>query len=334
MEYRQAHFLEAHRRTMPAHSFEPIRGIFERFSFSSPNLENHLGDPIEREIVVHIPPNPGGPMPCIIYLAPFTGTGFARANWKAFAETLPQRHERLVREGKMSPSILVMPDTFTSLGGNQFVDAETMGKWGTWLREDLRSELDSRYKISGYGLVGKSSGGYGALVRGMLDDCWDAVACHSGDCGFELLFGIEMATTLTEIMPHGGVDKFLQYVKQTSSLKGDDFHTLMMLAMAATYSDGTLPVDENCKFDDEKWAEWKSWDPLTMIEEHQNLPPCWIDVGDSDQYNIQYGLRQLHKRMTELDIEHEWEEFPGTHSGIDHRLDLSLPWIASQICNN
>ena len=319
---------------MPAHSFEPIRGNFERFSFSSSNLNNQLGDPIEREVLVHIPPNSNGPMPCIIYLAPFTGTGFARANWKAFAETLPQRHERLVKEGKMPPSILVMPDTFTSLGGNQFIDSETMGKWGSWLREDLRSELDSRFNISGYGLVGKSSGGYGALVRGMLDDCWDAIACHSGDCGFELLFGIEMATTLTEIMPHGGPEQFLEYVKQTSSLKGDDFHTLMMLAMAATYSDGTLPVDENCKFDDEKWAEWKSWDPLTMIEEHQDLPPCWIDVGDSDQYNIQYGLRQLHKRMTELEIKHEWEEFPGTHSGIDHRLDLSLPWIASQIRNN
>ena len=319
---------------MPAHSFEPIRGIFERFSFSSPNLDNQLGDPIEREVVVHIPPNNDGPMPCIIYLAPFTGTGFARANWKAFAETLPQRHERLVREGKMQPSILVMPDTFTSLGGNQFIDSETMGKWGSWLREDLRSELEARYNITGYGLVGKSSGGYGALVRGMLDGCWDAIACHSGDCGFELLFGIEMATTLTEIMPHGGVEQFLEYVRHTTSLKGDDFHTLMMLAMAATYSDGTLPVDENCKFDDEKWAEWKSWDPLTMIEQHQELPPCWIDVGDSDQYNIQYGLRQLHKRMTELEIKHEWEEFPGTHSGIDHRLDLSLPWIASQISND
>ena len=319
---------------MPEHSFEPIRGFFDRFSFSSTNLENQLGDPIEREVVVHIPPNSEGPMPCIIYLAPFTGTGFARANWKAFAETLPQRHERLVKEGKMPPSILVMPDTFTSLGGNQFIDSDTMGKWGSWLKDDLRSELNSRYDISGFGLVGKSSGGYGALVRGMLDDCWNAVACHSGDCGFELLFGIEMATTLTEIMPHGGVEQFLQYVRKSPSLKGDDFHTLMMLAMAATYSDGTLPVNENCKFIDEKWAEWKSWDPLTMIEIHQNLPACWIDVGDSDQYNIQYGLRQLHKRMTELGIKHEWEEFPGTHSGIDHRLDLSLPWIASQISND
>jgi S-formylglutathione hydrolase FrmB len=224
-----------------------------------------------------------------------------------------------------------MPDTFTSLGGNQFIDSEIIGDWGTWLKDDLRNEISSRYNVSGFGLVGKSSGGYGSLVRGMLDDCWNAVACHSGDCGFELLFGIEMGSTLTQINSHGGMSGFLDYVKNSKSLKGDDFHTLMIAAMAATYSDGTLPVDENCIFDDDKWAEWRAWDPLNMIEDHRELPACWIDVGDSDQYNIQYGLRQLHSRMNELQIPHEWEEFPGTHSGIDHRLDLSLPWIANQI---
>ena len=35
--------------------------------------------------------------------------------------------------------------------------------------------------------------------------------------------------------------------------------------------------------------------------------------------------------MTELNVKHVWEEFDGTHSGIDHRLDLSLPWIANKI---
>ena len=318
---------------MPEHSFEPIHGIIERFSFSSANLENSLGDPVNREIMVHIPPNGGGPLPCIIYLAPYTGTGFGRANWKAFAETLPQRHERLVREGKMAPTVLVMPDTFTSLGGNQFIDSEIMGHWGEWLRTDLREQIMQKYDVSGFGLVGKSSGGYGALVRGMLDDCWSAIACHSGDCGFELVFGIEMAAALTHISKHGNKDGFLQYVKECNSLSGDDFHTLMLIAMAATFSDGELPVDSGCRFDEERWAQWKSWDPLNMIEDHHNLPDCWIDVGNKDQYNIQYGLRQLHNRMNELGIKHEWEEFEGTHSGIDHRLDLSLPWVAKQISN-
>ena len=68
-----------------------------------------------------------------------------------------------------------------------------------------------------------------------------------------------------------------------------------------------------------------------MIETNQNLPPIWIDVGNADQYYSQYGLRQLHSTLIELDIEHEWEEFAGTHSGIDHRLDLSLPWLYSHL---
>ncbi len=316
---------------MPEHSFEPIRGSFERFSFTSENLDNSLGDPKEREVVVHIPPGVNGPVPCIVHLAPFTGTGFSRANWKAFGESLPQRIERLIAEGKMAPCILVMPDTFTSLGGNQFVDSDIMGDWGTWLANDLRDQINSRYDVTSFGLFGKSSGGYGSLVRGMLDDCWSAIVCHSGDCGFELLFGSEMASALTAITAHGGEGGFISYIKNSPKMRGDDFHTLMMLAMAATWSDGSLPVDSNCILDENKWSEWTAWDPLNMIEDHQELPPCWIDVGNADQYHIQYGLRRLHARMDELGIPHEWDEFAGTHSGIDHRLDLSLPWLVNQL---
>ena len=81
-----------------------------------------------------------------------------------------------------------MPDTFTSLGGNQFIDSEIMGDWGAWLSTDLISELHSRFNIHSFGLSGFSSGGYGAIVRGMLDSCWKAIVCHSGDCAFPLIF--------------------------------------------------------------------------------------------------------------------------------------------------
>jgi len=128
---------------MPAHQFTPVRGRVERWSFDSNLLENRLGDPTEREVLVHLAPEGleilerGGNLPVVIYLAPFTSSGPQRAGWKAFGETLPQRHERLVSMGKMKPVILVMPDTFTSLGGNQFVDSPVLGKWSTWLAEGL-----------------------------------------------------------------------------------------------------------------------------------------------------------------------------------------------------
>jgi hypothetical protein len=35
--------------------------------------------------------------------------------------------------------------------------------------------------------------------------------------------------------------------------------------------------------------------------------------------------------MLEADIKHHYEEFDGTHSGIDHRLDVSLPYLAKRL---
>jgi len=62
-----------------------------------------------------------------------------------------------------------------------------------------------------------------------------------------------------------------------------------------------------------------------------NLAALWIDCGDKDQYHIQYGSRLLVKRLADLEVEHHWEEFDGTHSGIDHRLDLSLPFLSKAL---
>ena len=176
---------------MPDHAFTPTFGLLDRWSLDSPLLANRLGDPTEREVLVHIAPEgveamaQGKHLGVVIYLAPFTSSGPARAGWKAFAETIPQRHERLVKQGKMDPVILVMPDTFTSLGGNQFVDSPVLGQWSSWLSQALKPAVFERYATNGKAaLVGKSSGGYGAVVNAMLKPgCWDAVACHSGDVG-------------------------------------------------------------------------------------------------------------------------------------------------------
>jgi|TARA_B110000037_G_scaffold197460_1_gene235590 enterochelin esterase-like enzyme len=39
----------------------------------------------------------------------------------------------------------------------------------------------------------------------------------------------------------------------------------------------------------------------------------------------------LHQQLEELGIDHVYEEFDGTHSGIDSRMDISLPWLYSRI---
>ncbi len=335
---------------MPEHSFAPIEGSIERLAIDSDLLHNHLGDPTNREVMVHIPQQglelieQGGKLPVMIYLAPFTSSGLARAGWKAFAETLPQRHERLVKDGKMPPTILVLPDCFTSLGGNQFVDSEILGKWSSWLHKSLKPAIVERYSTNGkFALFGKSSGGYGALHNAILHEGeWNAIASHSGDVGFDVLYRSDFPTTATQINHHGNLDNFLNHVKKCSKLSGDDFHALMICAMAASYdSKGInntgigirLPFNlETCTLDNVAWNNWLAFDPLNSIQNNSNslkvLDLLYIDCGNKDQYGIQYGSRKLIKILQKHGIEHHWEEFDGTHSGIEHRLDISMPMLA------
>lgn len=335
---------------MPSHNFSPITGVLERFSLNSESLTNRLGDPTEREILIHIPKQGFDAMireeklPVVVYLAPYTSSGLGRAGWKSFSETLPQRFERICNEGG-KPAILVLVDSFTSLGGNQFVDSPILGNWAKWLSEDLQEEISNRYPVNGtWKLIGKSSGGYGALMLPMLyPKKWTDISCHSGDCGFDLMFKPLLPETLTRVKKSGGIDRFLGEVKSSKKISGSDFHSLMMLAMAASYapsepSEGSeygieLPVDyHTAELDENAWKEWLRFDPLENVEElvkaYSNLNSVYIDVGIWDQYHIQYGLRRLHKSLIEQGIEkvtdYTYEEFEGTHSGIEDRLDITL----------
>jgi hypothetical protein len=44
-----------------------------------------------------------------------------------------------------------------------------------------------------------------------------------------------------------------------------------------------------------------------------------------------YGARKFSARCEALNIEHEFETFDDTHSGIDYRMDRSLPWLVDKL---
>jgi len=58
------------------------------------------------------------------------------------------------------------------------------------------------------------------------------------------------------------------------------------------------------------------------------LRGIFIDCGWRDQYRIHYGSRLLSQQLSEHRVPHVYEEFDGTHSGIDYRMDRSLPFLA------
>jgi len=173
---------------------------------------------------------------------------------------------------------------------------------------------------------------------------WDAIACHSGDVGFETMFLPTFAETLTHVRRFGGVADYVQHIRDAVSLSGPDFHSLMICAMAASYDPQpptednplgiVLPLDEETAIvEQEAWSRWMNFDPLVMIEsKHDSLAQLkclFIDCGNRDQYHIQYGSRRFVERLTAFNVPHMWEEFDGTHSGIDFRLDSSFSQLSN-----
>ena len=126
---------------MPRHNFKPLKGKIIHHCLSSKHLENNLlGDPTSREVYVYVPEgyeSSKKEYPLFLYLAPFTGSGLKALSWSPFAETLPQRVERLIEEEKMGQAIFVFPDCFTSLGGNQYINSEAMGNWADYIHKDV-----------------------------------------------------------------------------------------------------------------------------------------------------------------------------------------------------
>ena len=63
----------------------------------------------------------------------------------------------------------------------------------------------------------------------------------------------------------------------------------------------------------------------------RRLKALYIDCGEKDQFNLLYGARRFVRRLKELGISHRYEEFPDNHTGVDYRMDESLPFLAQAL---
>ncbi|MCC7083028.1 MAG: hypothetical protein IT530_20370 [Burkholderiales bacterium] len=343
---------------------------------SSILADNPLGDPHVRRLAVWLPAQYDGGarrrFPVLYDLVGFTGSGLAHVAWKPFADNVPERAARLIHERKMAPAIIVFPDCFTALGGNQYVNSPAIGRYADYLVREIVPFVDREFRTLASrehrGCFGKSSGGYGAIIHGMkYAQHWGAIANHSGDAYFELVYGHDWPNTLNELAKHrrpkrsagpydaraeasraglaqglddGRVARFLASAWKNEKLSHAEGHCLMNLCMAATYDpDPGAPNRFRVPFNLEsgerieaRWRRWRANDPINLVARYrknlQRLRGIYVDCGWRDQYHIHYGARILSKRLAEAGIAHRYEEFDDNHSDIDYRMDVSLPFLA------
>jgi len=336
---------------MALHNFAALRGTRVEFTIDSKALQsNLLGDPTTRRVAVYLPEgydDSAGDYPLFVDLVGFTGSGLAHFNWRPFGDNIPQRIDRLIDEGKMGPVVTVFPDCFTSLGGNQYIDSAAMGNWEDFLIEEMIPAVEERFRVrkgrEHRAILGKSSGGYGAIVHGLRRaEAWGAVACHSGDMGFLMGYSGDFPKVLDTLAGHDrDIGKLLAHYEAKPKLSHEDLHNLMTLAMAATYdpdpsqSKGIrLPVDHYTgAMIPERWDNWMAHDPVELarkpgcIENLKSLRGLYIDCGSTDQYHLVYGARALVALLEEAGVDHRYEEFDDDHTAVDYRQDASFPFL-------
>ncbi|MCX7054085.1 MAG: alpha/beta hydrolase-fold protein [Proteobacteria bacterium] len=342
--------------------------------------DNPLGDPAHRTLGVWLPHEydsgathgRGRRFPVLYDLVGFTGTGIAHLNWKPFSENVAERAARLVHDKRMGPAIIVFPDCFTSLGGNQYVNSSAIGNYADFLLDEVIPLVDKEFRTLASrdhrGCFGKSSGGYGAMIHGMkYASHWGAIANHSGDAYFDFIYRSDWPNTLNELgrfrrpprkdgrytnrvdsaadrklaqgLDDGRVRRFLDAMwKQHKHTPGEG-HALMNVCMAATYDpDPAAPNGFRLPFHletgailPERWQRWLRHDPVRLIDKYaanlRRLKGIYVDCGWRDQYHIHYGARQLSRALEKARVAHHYEEFDDTHSDIDYRMDVSLPFL-------
>lgn len=339
-------------QTLNTRQFSP--GKVVKLAHESKCLQgNRLNDPANRIVHVYLPPGYDDAesmrYPCIWHLAAYTNSGLGMENWRGFEETLPERLDRLIGSGKMGPAIVVAPDCFTRLGGNQYVDSDAVGPYLSYINDELVSYVDATFKTKAEAahraVLGKSSGGYGAMQFAMhRPGVWGAIGNQSGDAGFEWVYQPEFPTTASVLGRYQfDIARFVEVFWGSRSKGGGDFATLMVCCLAASYAPEpdsklgfALPFDvHTLELDKARWARWLSMDPVRQVRDYadelKQLRAIYMDCGNRDQYNIHFGMRRLSRELNTLGVDHIHEEFDGTHSKIDHRLDRSLSYLYQHI---
>lgn len=333
-----------------------LAGTLERVRFRGAALEdNTLGDPVERELLVYLPPSYTNPearsrrYPVLFVLTGYASTHQSLLNFKPWEPNFLERYERLIAQG-CREAIVVLADCFTRLGGSQFIDSLGTGRYQSYLADDVLAFVDRQYrtlaKREARAIVGKSSGGFGALAMGMdRPERFAVIGSHAGDAAFEL----SVRPRFVEVAPvyerYGGPQGFLGKLEAQpdSGPSGQrEFHALEILALAAAYapsttaSPGELPFDAyTAEISSEAWQRWLAHDPVVRLQKAPKLLKdarfVFLDAGKYDEYGLQFGARILAQCLNNSGVTAHHEEFEGGHMGTSHRYDVSLPKLLAAL---
>jgi S-formylglutathione hydrolase FrmB len=323
---------------------------------SSVLKNNPLNDPFKRKLLVYLPPsyNSGSKRYPVMYLiSGFTGYGALNMNLTPFSENIQQRLDRLIKTKVIKDMIVVMPDCFTKYGGSQYVNSTATGRYEDYLVKEIVPFVDVNFrtlqKAASRCIIGKSSGGYGAMWLAMRNPgVFGLMATHSGDSAFEYCYMEHFAEFVVLIQKYGkghkAVENFIKTQINIKQPKGSDFHNIInTIGMSACYSPNPKRREYNfdLPFDiytgeiiPEVWNKWLKYDPARIVNKYKanlkKLKYIYVDCGVKDEFKLQSGARIFCDKLKKIGVKYTHFEFNGGHFNVQYRYDVSFAEVSKR----
>jgi enterochelin esterase-like enzyme len=322
----------------------PLAGSFDELAIESELLAaNPLGDSARRPLYVYRSPGltAGATArgPAIYMLQGFAGqldTWLAR---KSFEQTTIERIDALFAGGEAGEAVVVFVDAWTSRGGSQFLNSSSTGRYMDYLCDEVVPFIDERYptlpQAQHRGLVGGSSGGYGAMVVSMLrPDTFGALASIAGDALFECCYQRGFPAVARQLRDgfEGSYEVFFSRLAEAERFEWSRFGLpLEMYGYACCYSpDPARPGHALLPFEvstgrlvEDVWELWLERDPVRMAANHadalRGMRRIVLEAGNGDEYFLDLAAQAVAAELSELGVEHTLELFEGAHGGMSWR---------------
>src|SRR5438105_9292388 len=131
------------------------------------------------------------------------------SNRTSFRQPFVETADGVFASGRAPGCIVVYVDAWTAYGGSQFIDSPGTGRYHSYLCDEIVPWVDERYRTipdrESRAAVGKSSGGFGAMITPMLrPDLFGALATHAGDSLYEYCYIPDFATAIRHLRRYDG----------------------------------------------------------------------------------------------------------------------------------
>lgn len=339
------------------------RGTLHHLHHESDALKsNPWNDPYLRDLWVYTPKGydeGSQSYPILIFLPSYGSTGesmFARGLTNI---SMTSRLDRVLASENLG-CIAVFPDVMSTLVGTQYLNSPSIGNYGTYIMDEILPFIQQKFRHNGkVGVLGHSSGGYGALRLAIdFPKRIHAVSCQAGDMGFSTGYCGDLSLSIGPIRKVGSPMNYIKEYWTKSHFSHSEWAAMNILCMSAAYSPWSqievdtwskeenqstfpahVPVDfEKGTIDFDLFLAWQKHDPICLIDEEQNrqslsdLELLFLDAGAFDEYHLQLGARRFVQKLQTYGIQHQYEEFEGGHRGTSYRFDTTIPKLIRALC--